>query len=313
MKSQIAILFVLIPIFLSSQDDSTFFDFSAYIVLDSIMVTAERSGFSMQEFITIIQNDKSLQESFYNLRKLSYTYENNIKFVNSQGKSKASYHSINTQYLEKTCQWMKVETEEITGNFLTRKANYKYYTSRLYDRVFYVSKVPCEQRISETVNPTLSRPRRILEQRISELKKLIYTPGQQADIPLIGKRTAIFNKTMIEKYDLSLTSGMHESGVEAYIFRANVKPLINTVDPNSTVVKNLEVYIEKGNLQVLTRNYKLQYNSGVYDFDILMKVNLSQHEDKYIPTHIQYDGYWNVVGKQKEDCIFDFKLLEILH
>ncbi len=308
----VILTFFPLIIFCQTENDSTFNDFSAYVHLDSITITAQRSGFSVEEFIKIIQNDKSLQIAFYNLRFLSYTYENNIQYVNQKGNITDTYYSKNIQHFDGNCQWMEVENEYFTDKFFTRKQDYSYYTSKLYDRVFYVDKKPCSERANHKP-PKNSRAKRLIETRIRELKKLIYTPGQQANIPLIGDKTAIFDEKMIENYDFSIHSGLHESGIESYIFKAIVKPYFNNANPEETVVKYLEIYVEKDNLQVLSRNYKLQYNAGVYNFDILMKVKLEQYKDKYVPTDIIYDGYWKVVGKKREDCRFQFKLLEFIN
>lgn len=267
-------------------------------------------GFSIDEFIDIIQHDKTLEEAFINLRKISYSYENEIKYYNRKNKIIASHSSSNIQHKNEECQWMEILNKDVTGKYNKRNGSPRYYTSKLYERIFLVSQLPCDQR--PKTKPRKSSKNKIIEKRINELKKLIYRPGQKANIPLIGSKTAIFSKKMIDKYDFSIESGTHSSGMSAYIFRAKIKPHINANYPDDSVVKFLEVYVQKDNLQVLTRNYKLQYNSGIYQFDILMKVDLSKHNDLYIPSMIHYNGYWNIIGKRREDCIFNFNLLEVL-
>ena len=315
LKNKISILIctiILLPSLGVAQKDSSFFDFSAYIVLDSIMITAERSGFSVDEFIEIIQNDRSTQEAFQNLRKLSYRYSNELIFSNNLKKVKASYQSVNIQHLEQKCQWMEILEEDYQGKFYRKNGNPRYYTAKLYDRVFYVGLKPCVERTANKQKTNKNKSQKIIESRIAELKKLIYTPGKKADIPLIGNKTAIFTEKMISNYDLSLISSQSASGAKGYLFTAKVKPSINMADPNSTVVKYLEVFVEKGSMQVLTRNYKLQYNAGIYDFDIVMKVALTKDQGMYFPHEIEYEGYWNIVGQPKEDCKFQFRLIDFL-
>ncbi|GLR15524.1 hypothetical protein GCM10007940_01390 [Portibacter lacus] len=268
------------------------------------MITAERGGFSVEEFIKIIQQDNSLEQSFNNLRQISYTYSNDIRFHNNKGAIKASYQSQNKQSYNGLCQWMEVLEESASGDYYNRFGNYNYYTSDLYDRVFYQSSIPCEKRAQVA---KVSRAKKILERRIDELKKLIYTPGKEANIPLIGSKTAIFSEEMIEHYDFSL-----KSNGESYVFTATINPFYNQENPDGSVVKYLEVKMAKENFQVLSRKYKLQYNAGIYRFDILMMVALEKHDDLYIPVEIKYDGYWKIVGKRKENCTFRFNFIDFI-
>lgn len=294
---------------LSAQDDSTFLDFSAYVHLDSIMITAKQQGFSVKEFIKIIQDDNSLEISFNTLRNLSYRYSNDIKFFGNKNEIKASYQSVNEQKYNGLCQWMEVLTENFEGNYFKRSGKYNYSTSNFYHRVFYKPKLPCHQRKNDT-RP--SPAERLLENRIDELKKLIYTPGKEVVVPLIGRRTAIFSKHMIEHYDFSIKTRKHESGEYIYVFTATIKPLFNAQSPNGSVVKFLEIEMLEGSYQVLSRKYKLQYSAGIYNFDILMLIDLSLHKDQYVPTSISYNGYWKIIGKKRENCNFHFLILEFL-
>ncbi|WP_235298281.1 hypothetical protein [Portibacter marinus] len=293
---------VLMVLFLSNhamgQNDSNYIDFSAFVRLDSVTITAKKEGFSVEEFIRIIQNDNTLELSFNQLRTLNYKYHNNITFYNNNGKTKAFYESVNIQHFNGICQWMEVLTEKSSGNYD------RYYTMDLYDRVFYQPTTPCSER-PERSKP--SRSKRILENRIDELKKLIYRPGQPASVPLIGDKTAIFSEAMIENYDFSI-----ESKANSYVFRASIKPFYNIKHPNGSVVKFLEVEMSKESLQVLQRNYKLQYDAGIYHFDILILVDLERFGEQYLTSDIQYKGYWKVWGKPKEICTFHFKILELL-
>ncbi len=310
MRSFIFILCCLTHHLVKAQDDTSTLDLSAYIHLDSIVITAEREGFNVEEFIDIIRQDQSLENSFNNLRKQSYSYRNKQEFWNRKGKLIASYSSLNTQRYDGKCQWMEVMKEEVSGKFYKKKKKYRFYTSKLYHRVFYASKTPCDLRQKTKSKP--SRSQKLLEKRISELKKLIYRPGQRAKVPLIGSKTAIFDPEIIDFYEFSISSKSHRSGQEVYLFTAKIKPQLNAEQPDATVVKYMEVFVEKGSLQVLSRNYKLQYNAGIYDFDVAMQVDLAQFQNQYIPSEIRYSGHWEVGGGKREDCKFSYQLVEFL-
>ena len=110
----------------------------------------------------------------------------------------------------------------------------------------------------------------------------------------------------MKHYDFSIVSKGN-----SYVFKAKINPFYNMDHPNGSVVKFLEVEMEKGTFQVLKRNYKLQYDAGIYHFDILMKINLEKFGDQYLTSDIEYDGFWKLVGKRKENCKFHFKIIEL--
>lgn len=308
---KIFFLFLLLPLLVEAQNDSTFLDLSGYVVLDSIMITAKRGGFDVKEFMLLAQNDETLETAFKNLRKISYTYQNEIQFFSPKNKVEAAYKSQIRQIKDPACQWMRIEKEEHSGDYFRKSGEYNYYTSKLYDRIFFVRKSPCDA-VAKTAKPrNPSRVQRIMDARVEELKKLIYRAGKKADIPLIGNQTAIFDEKMLPYYDFFIDSRIHSSGAETYVFTARVKPFLNHEEPEATVVKYLEIYFKKSDFQVLERNTKLKYDAGIYQFDILMTVSLDKHKDLYVPSKIGYDGYWKIVGKARENCRFTFDIIDI--
>lgn len=293
-------IFILNTFFASAQSDSIVY--SLYrIDLDSIVVSATRSGFSVEEFVNLVKEDASFHEAFNNIRTLSYSSEYDIKMYNQKQREKASYHSNSQQYSDGNCRTAKIISEVVAGNFYKRKKNLRYYTAKMYDRIFYTHGKVCESEREE------SNKSRGMEKHVAELKKLIFSPGQKADVPMIGKKTAIFDEKMAPLYDMSISSKKYKSAIDCYVFLAKVKPEIRE---GKTVIKYLETYFDKTNFQVIGRNYHLRYSGSLFDFDVKIDIKLKKLGDKYLPELIQYDGNWDVPTKKRETAKFSIRFFD---
>ena len=68
-KIRYLILALFITQTIQAQEDSLpDFDFSRFIYLDSVVITASRSGFDTNEFIDMVRADSSFYEAFERLR-----------------------------------------------------------------------------------------------------------------------------------------------------------------------------------------------------------------------------------------------------
>ena len=173
----------------------------------------------------------------------------------------------------------------------------------MYDRVFFTNGRVCEDPDATTWQEGKSG----IEKHISELKKLIFSPGEKADVPLIGKKTAIFESDMREYYDYSITSKKYSTGTDCYVFTAKVKDEFENKKEGKTIIKYLETYFEKETFQVLARNYQLAASTAFYDFDVTMWVKLTKVEEKYYPETVEYNGQWDIPFNKPEVARFTAK------
>lgn len=286
------------------QSDTTeydFGDFGGIIYLDSLVVTASRSGFDVDDFIQIVQEDESFYRAFRNLRFLSYSAKNEIKMFDKKKRPIASYYSITQQQVDGPCRSMATFEEMVSGKFYKKKRKYRYYTAKMYDRLFFTHQPTCES----TEEQPKEQSSKGMSKHVAELKKLIFQPGSKADIPLIGKKTAIFDPQMAAYYDFSISSKTYKGNQDCYVFTAVVKPEYQERKKDKTVIKFLETYFDKENFQVIARNYQLAYQSSLFDFDVTMGIELKKLQDQYAPVFISYDGQWDVPGKKPEICQFE--------
>ena len=143
-----------------------------------------------------------------------------------------------------------------------------------------------------------------MDKHINELKKLIFSPGAEAKVPLIGKKTAIFSERMMPYYDYGIESKTYSTGTDCYVFSASVKPEFQKRKKGKTVIKYLETYFDKETFQVIARSYQLVYKSALFEFDVNMEIQLTKRGGKYLPQLVSYKGEWDVPFKRRERCHF---------
>ena len=282
-------------------------DFGGIIHLDSIVVSATRQGFDVNDFIQMVRKDESFYKAFKNLHRITFEFENDLYFFDKKGKEKASYKSHTRQTSDGDCRQMEVLNEQITGKFYKRKKKHRYYTALLYEKVFYTEGTICDS----AENGEYQRKRKKgVAKHIAELEKLIFNPGEKANVPLIGNKTAIFDKKMQPYYDYFIESDLYKNEIDAYVFTAKVKPEFLEKKKNKTIIKHLETYFDKSTFNVIARTYQLTYEGALFDFDVQMHVELKKEDSLYLPQIIQYDGNWDVVGKKRERGKFELRVLK---
>ncbi len=303
MKNIIILIISLLPVAILAQNPSITQDISAIVFLDSFVVTASKKGFDVNDFIDIVQQDESFFQAFHNLRFTPHIADNKVEIFDKKQQVKAANYHKTQQIMEANCRTMDYLSEDIKGKYFKnkKKRKHRYYTARLHEQVFLTKGKIC----GEPANPTISSDNLSgIQKHINELKKLIFQPGKEVDVPFIGGKTAIFKENMLKYYDFSIALKSYKNQQSCYVFKAIAKP---TYRSNKTIIKYLETYFDKNDFQVLARNYHLKYN-GLFDFDVKMKVELTQLGDKYLPALVAYDGRWKIPMQKREivEFIIDF-------
>ncbi len=269
--------------------------------MDSIVITAQKSGFDIDEFIEMVQKDESFYQAFRNIRTQNYSSDNDIRMFNKKGNEIASYQSNAIQTYEDSCREMIFKDQKSTGKFY-KKGNkkYKYNTAKMYDRLFFTQGKKCKKK---NTNPSNPKAKKGMEKYVEELKKLIFKPGESIDVPGLKNKTAIFSKNMIQYYDYRIESKKYEGDLDCYVFTIEVKEKYKS-QKKKTVIKFLETYFSKEDFQVIARSYTLAYQSAIYDFDIDMNIKLQKVNALYVPSFIAYDGWWDIPTKKPEIARF---------
>jgi hypothetical protein len=195
---------------------------------------------------------------------------------------------------------MDIINETVDGIFFKKKRKYRYYTASMYDRIFFTTGKVC----NTESQPNSDQQKKGMEKHVAELKKLIFSPGEKANVPLIGKKTEIFSEEMATYYDFSISSKKYKDSINCYVFGVMVKPEYQERKKSKTVIKALETYFEKSTFQVIARNYTLSYLGSLFDFDVSMEIELKKIKDFYVPEFIKYKGWWDIPTKKPEISTF---------
>jgi len=295
------LLLVLQTIPAIGQKDTTFSFISSVVHIDSIFVSA-KSGFTAADFIEMVQTDSSFYQAFRNLRFADYSSTNDIQLVDKKNKIIASYKSTTKQKADGNCRRMSYHNEETTGNYY-KKNRARYYTSKMYNRVFFTYGRKCEKSRYDSDKFTKEGADKT-GSRIAELKKFIFSPGQRVDVPFIGNRTAIFEEHMVPYYNYEIESRSYLNRYDCYVFKVTAKPEYLDAKSGKTIIKSLETYFDKETFNVIARNYTLAY-FGIFDFDVTMQVEVDKIGDYYFPIWIRYDGFFKVPTQKRETAVFE--------
>lgn len=299
------VLFLLLwnlSLVFSQEKDSTTYDFPIVFDLDEFEVTASRIGFDTDDFIELVLTDESFYQAFRNIRFLSYQSSNSITFYDKKGIPKASMNNIIHQTSDGRCREMDILKESDSGNYYKRK-KYRYYTAKMLDRLFFTHGKICEEAHSSGKAP--SNPSKI-EQYSAELKRLIFDPGEEVNVPLIGHKMAIFDPEMSPFYDFTISNKRYKNQTDCYVFSAVVKPKF-VQKTSKTVIKSLNTYFDKETFQVIARDYHLKSNTALFDFDVNMNIELTKLGDDYVPVLIEYEGDWDVPLHKRERGEFEIR------
>ncbi len=281
-------------------------DISALIYLDSFVVTASKLGFDTKDFIEMVREDDSFLEAFHNLRFITYRSTNEFTYFDKKHRVRATYLDTIQQIAKHNCRTMNFLYTQEEGNYFKKKKTrkYNYFTSDMHDRLFYTHGKICDDPDPKLTTSGVSR----LEKYVFELKKLIFKPGEAANVPFIGDKTSIFTEPMIQFYDFNIKSEIFKDKFDCYVFEAMVKPAFE--NKNKVVIKHLKTYFDKSTFQVIGRDYQLQYSAGLYQFDVTIIIELLKLDQKYYPSSIQYEGFWNVPIKKRESSKFSLHFFD---
>lgn len=269
------------------------------INLDEVTVAAKRIGFDVNSFIKRVEDDTTFYRAFKNLHIIGFTADNDIRIFNKKGTVQASLKSHTRQIMNGKCRSMEVDSEQVTGDFYTRKGDYNYYTAELYGNLFFTKGIVCEEEGGGS-----SQSGGALAKHKAQLKQLIFNPGKPIrGVPIVGHKVAIFNQDVMRFYDFSITSEDY-MGTPSYVFTAKAKPGLNSIDRADVVIDELITYFNKDNFEILGRKYALSYKTMLFDFNVKMNVQMTKQQGLLIPALVTYSGTWNVPFKKRETAAF---------
>lgn len=257
-----------------------------------------RSGLDINVFIERVKNDTTFYKAFRNLRILNFSSLNDIRMKDKKGNVEASLMSNTRQHISNGCRSTEIVSETATGNFYKKNGDYNYYTAELYAGLFFAKQPICgETNIVAGLERNV-RSKKGIEKHKEQLKMLFFDPGKKIHgIPLMGDKTAIFDKDNMDKYDFSIDY-VDYSGQACYLFTIKAK------EGKNVVIDNMTTWFNTKTMNIVARNYVLSYKAGIYDFYVNMEVQMRQFGELTVPSTLRYNGTWDVAFKKRERGLF---------
>jgi hypothetical protein len=226
--------------------------------------------------------------------------------LDKKGNIEASLHSKTKQIRTGNCRKMEVLNQAITGDMFDFEGNFNYYTAQMYASLFFTKDSVCGENNIVKGHEFSTNGLSGMEKHKEQLKMLFFNPGKKIDgLPFISNKTAIFDESMADKYDMAIDFSEQDS-VPCYVFKIKVKP----DKKNDVVIDEMTTWFNAKNFEIVARNYSLSYDAGVYDFDVDMHVEMSKVGNLLVPSVLRYNGNWKAIFKKRERGIFTATLFD---
>ena len=271
------------------------------VMLDSaVNIRAEK--INVQMFINKVMNDTSFYEAFRQMKRYSFTAENQVytydKKNRVQGKIyRKIFHNNKGPYR------MDFLVKQDSGKLFKKNGKYQLYTVEMFDYIFmnaYNSDFVAS-------SPAAKGKGGSNESYKDKLKTLLFSPGRPIKgVPFIGNKTQIFSANMRQYYDYSFYSGTYLDSIPIYTFRVKVKPDISGWTEDGLMIKELNTIFDKRNMQIMGRSVVMKYGNLAFDFDVNMNIEMGYFDggETLLPTKISYQGNWDIPLKKEERASF---------
>lgn len=289
-----------------SQDTSVIVN-NKVVTLREVVV---RNNLNVPAFINRIKADSTFYKAFRNLKVLGYTALNDVQMMDKKGAEKASLRSRTIQHEKSGCRWMDILEEHTTGDFYNDNRSYNYYTAELYAGLFFARDTICgETNIVKGAEFNLKNKSGI-EKHKEQLKMLFFNPGKKIPgIPFIGNKIALFDEDVSNLYDFVIDMDAFKGEI-CYVFKLTPRSDLTASEKDKIVINEMTTWFSTDNWDIVARHYDLSYNTGIYDFDVHMEVEMTKFQDLLVPKVLRYNGTWDVVFKKRERGVFTATLFD---
>ncbi|HXL56235.1 MAG TPA: hypothetical protein VN958_08265, partial [Chitinophagaceae bacterium] len=169
-----------------------------------------------------IKNDTTFYKAFRNLHIIEFSSYNNIRILNRDASTKASWYSKTMQHRQNGCRTMEIMEQQTTGDFFNKKGNYNYTTGEMYASIFLTKGQVCGEDNIVTGKTFNASGKSGIAKHIEQLKMLFFNPGKKIPgIPFIGNKLDLYDDRAHKLYDYQLQFTDYK-GSFAYVF--TIKP-----------------------------------------------------------------------------------------
>ncbi|MBX2974015.1 MAG: hypothetical protein KF797_13005 [Flavobacteriales bacterium] len=266
------------------------------VELDEVVITAQKDGFNVEDFILQVMEDTTFHKAFLNTRYHPHRLRSVLRVRAKGEKETASLYRTGHLHRNAEKVWLQIDSVYETGKLRNNDGTLRYLTAEMYDEVFFPKGEIIADNTVASRELELARGSRIDKYK-SELKKFMFDPGSEiASVPFIGHKLALFNDDMAPLYDFRIRAG-ERNGHQCWVFSAEAKPEFRD---GRTVIKQMDTWFDHVTNNVIARQYRIAHNSIILDFDIRIRVENAIIDGALVPTLVDYDGDWDIPLKKRE-------------
>jgi hypothetical protein len=292
-------------IFAQGRNDTTIKVNENYITLSEIVINKK---LDVPSFIERIKNDTTFYKAFRNLRIVGYTAFNDIRMFDKKGNLEASLHSKTKQIRTGDCRKMETLNQAVTGNMFNDQGDFNYYTAQMYASLFFTKGSVCGENNIVKGHQFSTAGLSGIEKHKEQLKMLFFNPGKKINgLPFISNKTEIFDSSMADKYEMNIDY-KHYDSIPCYVFTVKAKEN----KKNDVVIDQMTTWFNEKTFEIVARNYSLNYDAGIYDFNVAMEVQMTKAGDLLVPSVLKYNGNWKAIFKKREHGVFTATLFDFV-
>ena len=275
-------------------------------MLDSVMVSAVSTGFSVEEFIHYVKTDTTFYQGFKNLRYYPHQYESELEIFDRKNNTigllsrKGHYEVVNNRLV------VNIDSEQDDGKIYNRRGKYRYYTPEFFDYVFFpkdtltVSKFKSNDDGSDTNDSN--------KKNENDAKVIVFNPGS-VEVERSGskkEKLAVFDISMQKYYDYLISKTTYKDTLECYEFVCRMKSDLTEKEQEEVLIRELVSYFDRNTFNVMYRKYVMRYDYWLIELDVTVEVEMGYVQDHLVPLNIHYNGFWDIPFSKPE--IANFKL-----
>lgn len=269
-----------------------------------------RSNLNVAGFIERVKNDTTFYKAFKNLKIIGYTALNDVRMLDKEQQPLATLQSKTKQLVKDGCRSMEVLEEKVTGDIYDKNRNWNYYTGELYAGLFFAKDTVCGETNIVKGSELSIKNKSGLDKHKEQLKMLFFNPGSKIPgIPFIGNKIAIFDDDVAKLYDFVIDMTEY-NGQICYVFSIKARTDLTKSERNDIVINEMTTWFNSKTMEIVSRNYDLSYDAGIYDFNVQMDVQMEKFEDLLVPKVIRYNGNWHAMFKKRERGVFTATLFD---
>ncbi len=276
------------------------------VMLDSVMITAVKDGFSVEEFIHYVKTDTTFYQGFKNLRYYNHNYHSDLKVLKKSGEVLGSLFRSGKYVITNEQLIVHIDSTFDDGRIFNRKGEYRHYTPKFFDKIFFPKDTIGVTKFARNGEKGIEDENK---QNEEDAKTIVFSIGSgdvEAGNSKNKKKLAVFDIDMQQYYDYLISQEIFQDSIDCYSFTVRMKEGLEKKDEEQVLIRELVSYFDKKTFNVMYRKYIMSYRYWFIDLDVSVEVYMDYADTELVPSYIHYNGFWDIPFAKPEHA--DFKL-----